>query len=217
MSQIPPNNTQLSYDRVAAEYARRFQDELSKKPFDRKMLAWLVERVDHRGVICDLGCGPGQVASYLHQQGAAVCGIDLSQEMIAQARQLYPHIPFQQGDMRALSAVADASFAGIAAFYAIIHIPPAQMHQTLREMRRVLCDEGVLLVTFHIGDEVRHFDEWWEQKVDLDFIFFQTQQVKTYLHEAGFKVTEALERDPYPDIEVQTRRAYLFAVKPGSE
>ncbi len=32
--------------------------------------------------------------------------------------------------------------------------------------------------------------------------------------QAGFTVEEAIERDPYPEIEVQTQRAYLFAHKP---
>lgn len=207
------NNTQASYDSVASDYAKQFHDEMSKKPFDCHMLKWLAERVGDGGTICDLGCGPGQIADYLHQQGVTVCGIDLSQEMVVQAKQSYPHIPFQQGDMLGLTDVADASFAGIAAFYAIIHIPPAQVPQALSEIRRVLRDGGTLLVTFHIGDEVRHLDEWWNHQVNLDFIFFYTHQMKTYLQEAGFTITEAIERDPYPEIEVQTRRAYLFAVK----
>jgi hypothetical protein len=32
-----------------------------------------------------------------------------------------------------------------------------------------------------------------------------------YLRAAGFTAIEAHERDPYPDVEVQTRRAYIFA------
>jgi len=34
---------QSSYDRVVEEYAGQFRDELDKKPFDRKMLDWLIE------------------------------------------------------------------------------------------------------------------------------------------------------------------------------
>jgi hypothetical protein len=36
---------QSSYDRVAANYAEQFRDEMDKKPFDRKMLDWLAEKV----------------------------------------------------------------------------------------------------------------------------------------------------------------------------
>lgn len=211
-------STQTSYDRVAADYASRFLNELEHKPFDRQMLAWLAERtlqLSEFGLLCDLGCGPGQVAHYLAGQGVQACGIDLSPQMVAQAQQAHPHLCFQQGDMLALTDVADGAFTGIAAFYSIIHIPPPQVPQALREMHRVLCDGGVLLLTFHIGQEVRHLDEWWEHPVDLDFHFFTTQQMRSDLEAAGFTIAEAIERDPYPDIEVQTRRAYIFATKPA--
>ena len=35
--------------------------------------------------------------------------------------------------------------------------------------------------------------------------------------EAGFEIVETLERDPYPDVEHQGRRAYVLATKPGSQ
>ena len=202
---------QNSYDRVAEDYAREFSDELDEKPFDRMMLDWLAEKVNGLGVICDLGCGPGQIASYLHRRGVKVCGVDLSSGMIEQARRLNPDIPFEQGDMLALTNVADNSYGGIAAFYSIIHIPRTSMVHALRELRRVLHPEGFLLITFHIGEEVIHRDEWWNEKVSLDFNFLQTEEVKAHLKTAGFKLEEAIERDPYPDVEYQSRRGYILA------
>ena len=101
---------QVKYDRVAENYTKQFRDEMDKKPFDRKMLEWLAEKVDGLGIICDIGCGPGQIASYLHHYGANVCGIDLSGEMVRQARKLNPDIPFQQGDMLDLADVEDNSY-----------------------------------------------------------------------------------------------------------
>ena len=81
----------------------------------------------------------------------------------------------------------------------------------LVEQRRVLVPSGWLYLSFHIGDEVRHLDEWWEKPVDLDFVFFQPAEMEGYLRAAGFGEIETLERDPYPEVEVQTRRAYIFA------
>jgi uncharacterized damage-inducible protein DinB len=77
-----PERVHAAYNAVADAYADRFFDELKHKPFDRKMLDWLIQRVATAGMICDLGCGPGQVARYLHSQGAEACGIDLSPEMV---------------------------------------------------------------------------------------------------------------------------------------
>jgi hypothetical protein len=53
----------------------------------------------------------------------------------------------------------------------------------------------------------------WGSPVDLDFCFFEREEMRRWLTEAGFTVTEAIERDPYPEVEVPTRRAYLFARK----
>jgi SAM-dependent methyltransferase len=196
---------------VAEDYAEHLYDELEKKPFDRKMLDWLSEKVGGLGVICDMGCGPGQVARYLHDRGVETCGVDLSAEMLKQARRLNPGIQFRQGDMLALSNIADDSYGGIAAFYSIIHLQRPSVAAALRELKRVLLPRGVLLLTFHIGRQVIHRDEWWEKKVNLDFIFFETEEVKGCLTAAGFKLEEVIEREPYTEVEYQSRRAYIFA------
>ncbi len=117
MSQLFLKQTAESYDRVAAAYVQRFQHELDHKPFDRKILELLVEKVGTKVPICDMGCGPGHIAAYVHQLGAAACGIDLSAQMVAEAQRLHPDIPFQQGDMLGLKAVEKEAFGGIAAFY----------------------------------------------------------------------------------------------------
>ena len=57
-------DVQSGYDAVASAYADRFRDELGDKPFDTRMLDWLAERAGGVGPICDMGCGPGQVAAY---------------------------------------------------------------------------------------------------------------------------------------------------------
>jgi SAM-dependent methyltransferase len=204
-----------SYDRVAREYAAQFQDELDEKPFDRKMLEWLAEKVEGRGRICDMGCGPGQIARYLHGLGVRVCGVDLSTEMVREAKRLNPLISFRQGDMLALGGVETEAYGGIAAFYSIIHIPRALIGAALRELKRVLLRGGVLLLTFHIGRETVHRDEFLGEEVSLDFHFFESAEMKAELVTAGFALDEVIERDPYsPDIEYQSRRAYIFARKP---
>ena len=213
-TELVSEDLQSSYDRVAEDYAEHFRDEIDKKPFDRKMLDWLAEKVRDLGIICDLGCGPGQVARYLNDQGAQVCGIDLSTAMVERARSLNPDVPFRQGDMLALNDIADNSYGGIAAFYSIIHVPRPALKQALEELKRVLRPEGVLLLTFHIGQEIVHRDEWWGKEVSLDFIFFETEEMKGHLQTVGFELQEVIERDPYPEVEYPSRRAYIFARKP---
>ena len=199
---------------MAAEYAERYKDEMDDKPFDRDCLDRLAREVGDQGPICDLGCGPGQIARYLYRQGVETLGVDLSPKMVAEAQRLNPEIHFHQGDMSSLPD-ADNSWGGIAAFYCIIHIPREQVVDALREMKRVLKPGGMLLITFHIGEEIKHIDEWWEKPVNLDFAFYLPDQMESWLKEAGFDLVETLVREPDPEVEVATRRAYLFSRKPA--
>jgi ubiquinone/menaquinone biosynthesis C-methylase UbiE len=204
------SNTQKSYDEVAEEYVERIFNELEHKPLDRQLLSRFVEELQGEGLVCEMGCGPGQVARFLHERGARVCGLDLSPRMVEQARQLNPEIDFQQGDMLALE-LADETFDGVVAFYAIVNLPRQKVVTALREFHRVLKPEGRLLIAFHIGREELHMDEWWGKQVSVDFYFFETEEMKTYLQTAGFTVEETIEREPYETVEHPSRRAYIFA------
>jgi len=207
------NEVQTSYDCVADEYVRHIYDELRHKPLDRQLLDRFADRVRGAGLACDLGCGPGQVARYLYERGVVVCGVDLSPGMVERARKLNPGIEFHQGDMRALD-VPDESWGGIAAFYAIVNLPPSDVAQVAHEMWRVLRPGGLLLLSFHIGNEVSHSENLWGCAVCLDFYFFRPEDVAGYLRAAGFEIEEIIEREPYaPEVEYQSRRAYIFARK----
>jgi ubiquinone/menaquinone biosynthesis C-methylase UbiE len=131
--------------------------------------------------------------------------------MIESARRLNPDIEFVRGDMRALDAVADSAFAAIVAAYAIVNIPRDELPLVFREFRRILRPEGVLLLSFHVGDEVRHVTDLHGTPVELDFYFYPPAIVKALLTDAGFTIDDAIEREPYPDVEAQTRRCYIFA------
>ena len=57
----------------------------------------------------------------------------------------------------------------------------------------------------------------WEKQVSIDFIFFQREEMESYLREAGFEIVESIERQPYEGFEVATQRAYVRARKPRAE
>jgi SAM-dependent methyltransferase len=210
------SRTRESYDELAATYTERMFTELAGKPLDRHLLNRLAEDVRGHGLVADLGCGPGHVARYLHDQGVRMLGIDLSPRMIDSARQRSPDIEFRVGDMRALD-LPDAALAGIVAFYSLIHIDEHEMGATLRELRRVLAPGGLLLVAFHIGEETVHRDELWGHTVSLDFRFLMPSPMVARLIEAGFAVLERVEREPYPEVEHPSRRCYLLARSPADQ
>lgn len=209
MSDIP-DSLRTSYDSVAAAYVEHLFSELAQKPLDRHLLNRFAEEVRERGTVGDLGCGPGHVARYLHEQGVRMLGIDLSPEMVRWATQLNPGLEFRVGDIRDLD-LADESLAGIVAFYSVIHLEPSELEGALREFHRVLMRGGVLLLSFHIGDDTLHLDELWGEPVSLDFHFLQPGAVSAALQSASFLISEFVEREPYEGAEYPSRRCYLFA------
>jgi SAM-dependent methyltransferase len=204
------DHIRASYDRVAAEYAAHLADELDHKPLDRALLLRFAELVAGRGDVCDLGCGPGHVARFLHDAGVPISGIDLSPGMVEQARRLNPTLAFRVGDMLALD-LPDGALAGIVAFYAIVNLAPYDVRRALAEMHRVLAPGGVLLLAFHAGDEVLRPAELWGQPISMPFHLFPPASIVRDVESAGFTVVDVVERDPYPDVEYPSRRCYIFA------
>src|SRR3954468_6326163 len=96
-----PISVRTDYDRIAEDYAHKIYGELQHKPFDRALLTRFADAVSGYGTICDMGTGPGHVARFLRDAGAEVFGLDLSPNMVEQARRLSPDITFRVGNMLA--------------------------------------------------------------------------------------------------------------------
>src|SRR5438094_8873517 len=205
---------EASYDRVVKRYVDEFFDELQRKPFDRELLDQFAETVRGQDKICEIGCGPGQIARYLQDRGVSMCGVDLSQAMVKCASRLNPEIPFQRGDMRALE-IPDASLAGIVCFYAIIHLKREDVPRALSEMHRVLKPGGRLLMSFHGGEGELHRDQWYDMPVSIDICLFEREEMSDHLEAAGFEVERIVDREPY-ESEYPTRWVYAFGRKPTS-
>lgn len=197
------------YAPVARAYREHLQGELAGKPLDRAFLDAFAERCAG-GRIADLGCGPGHVARYLADRGARVEGVDLSSEMIEEARAANPGLAFHVGDMFALPA-GIADLAGIVAFYAIVHTPTDRL--PFHELHRVLAPGGLAAIAFHAGDRTVHVDELFGVATSLDFTFHDPDAVVAALVAAGFTLEARLDREPYPDVEHPSRRTYLLARK----
>ena len=203
------------YDKTATYYAEKFINELDKKHLDRLLLKAFADENSGKGKLIDLGCGPGQTTKYLSSCGFTdLIGIDISSAMVAAARSINPHLQFEAGDMLKLG-YPGKSFGSAIAFYAIVHFDYAQIKLVFGETRRVLKDKGQFLFSFHIGTEIIHHDVLFDQPVNIDFHFFETNKIIDLLIETGYDLVDVIERLPYKNAEYQSKRAYIWAESSG--
>jgi SAM-dependent methyltransferase len=201
-----------SYDAIAEDYARTYFDELDGKPFDRAILDRFAADLVGRGRVCDLGCGPGQIARYLARRGVDAFGIDASAGMVATAGRLNPTLEFRRGDFFRLD-LADQALAGIAAFYSLIHCARGDLGRALTELHRVLVPGGRLLMAVHAGAGEVTREDAYGKRIALVATLFSEQEVRDALASAGLRVDELTQRPPY-DFEYPSTRIYALATRP---
>lgn len=149
----------------------------------------------------DLACGPGQVAGYLQQKGLEVRGLDLSERMVELARENFPEVDFEVGNLLRLDEHQELE--AITAFYAVVHLSDRQLKVAMGEMFKALQSGGRLLLTFHSQ----------LLQGQPDYLILPLEQVKDALQEAGFDLEVEIQRMPLAE-EDRTRRALIWATRP---
>lgn len=203
-----------SYDAVARRYAQEVGGELSVKPVDRALYGLFADLVGSGAPVGDVGCGPGHVTSHLAGLGLRPHGVDLSPGMVEVARDRYPGVEFSVGSFTALP---DVAWAGAVVPYSVIHLDDAERPDAWRALARAIRPGGWLLVAFHVeapdqpAGSTQHTTTWWESDVDLHFHFLDPVVVARELAEAGFDLVARTDREPWPEVEYQSRRCYLLA------
>lgn len=201
------------YDKTATKYAEKFKSELEWKHFDALILKAFAEKNKNKGQHIDLGCGPGQTTKFLYDNGVvSILGTDLSPQMVKVASKLNPNIKFEVADMLQLN-YPEKSFASAIAFYAIVHFDYEQVKTAFQEIGKILIEGGEFLFSFHIGDYTVHMDNFFDEKVNIDFYALQTEKIKELLLQTGFEIIDLIEREPYKDKEYDSKRAYIWTKK----
>jgi hypothetical protein len=203
-----------TYGSIAADYADQFAGELGDLPFER----WLLERVvveAGRRPVVDAGCGPGHVAAYLAAAGADACGLDLTPEMVEQARVRFPAVRYDVGDLTRLIRPEKADgWGAVLGWYSLIHLAGSEFPAAVAALARPLAPGGALVLAGHAGREVRRVTSWFGRDVTLDAVLHDPADVVAAATAAGLRHVEWYLRGPIEARQETTDRFYVIARRP---
>ncbi|HEY0544654.1 MAG TPA: methyltransferase domain-containing protein [Pyrinomonadaceae bacterium] len=183
------------------EWAREGRGERMERghrPTGEQAIARLNLKADSR--VLDLGCGSGWATRLmaLRATNGRVVGIDISDEMIAQARASsaqYSNVEFRIGSAEQLP-FADGEFTHAFSMESIYYY--ADMAQALKEVRRVLAPGGVFASVVDLYQENEPSHQWIEQlKVPVQLL--SVEEYHQLFARAGFdEVSDERLYDPTP-------------------
>lgn len=137
-----PDEIGHSYDVLAESWQERMREsKYGVAAFERAL-----QFVAQRGHALDIGCGSSaRLIDLLVERGFQYEGIDVSEKMIALARQQRPALLFHHADICTWPLPRKYDF--IAAYDTIWHLPLAEQELVLRKICDGLAPNGVFLFT----------------------------------------------------------------------
>ncbi|QDK70254.1 class I SAM-dependent methyltransferase [Lactococcus protaetiae] len=121
-----------------------------------------------KGKVVDLGCGNGAVSDFLVRQNVDVLACDFSEEALKNCALLNPKIKTQKVDLREALAFTNKSVSSVIAELSLHYFSSALTEQILREIWRILDDEGLLFVRVNSTKDV-HFDAGQGEEIEQNF------------------------------------------------
>ncbi len=109
---------------------------------EKRLVSSLLERVP-RGKALEIGCGTGHWTVFFQNKGFDVIGIDISEQMIAVAREKYPQLNCQVADAENLAQFPDASFDAVFAITVLEFVDNPE--KVIKQVKRILKPKGYFL------------------------------------------------------------------------
>jgi ubiquinone/menaquinone biosynthesis C-methylase UbiE len=188
MSRINISRTAQKAGKRYSSYAKQYKKLFHKDHLDDTYLHKFTELLPKNATVLDIGCGTGRDVQTLLREGFEVTGIDVSSEMIKIAKKENPDALLQIMEASNLQ-FPNNSFDGIISLYTLEHLNPKLFTKALKEIKRVLRNNGYFLLIQHddeIDGEIP--DLMLEGKKKLYRYMVPLPRLQQQLIDLGFKI-----------------------------
>lgn len=206
----------MDYNSIADKYSR--VRERDWKEFDFLFDKYLLQN----DKVLDLGCGNARFYQVFKNKNVDYLGIDVSSKLIEIAKNNHPEGRFE---VSSINSILGNSFDKVYSIAVLHHIPSRELRLNfLKEMRRVLKDDGYLVLTvWNLKNKIkkRNFIDWfrldkgdvflpWYGSYDTYFHCFNLEELIQLVSEVGFDIIDKGEilvgEKPYSNFYIVGRK-----------
>lgn len=184
--------TTRSYDEAAERFHDCYYspDKIHETASVRLGLISFVKRLPKKGVVLDIGSGPGVHLDFIKRSTRLeVIGIDLSMGMLRFARHQYPEAKLVRMDVRNLS-IRNSCCDGIWSSCLVHHIPKAEVPLFIHELYRIAKPGCLVYIITERGSS-----EGIEESAGQPYLIgprfvsaLEVSEIREITEDAGFKV-----------------------------
>jgi 2-polyprenyl-3-methyl-5-hydroxy-6-metoxy-1,4-benzoquinol methylase len=139
------------------------------------------------GTTVDIGCGIGRDTYWLNQHGFPAVGVDASEEMLKQARRLYPDLIFNQDYLPTLARFDDSQFQNILCSAVLMHLDNNSVKTACLRLLQLLKPNGRLIISIRrTHEENKRENGKLYEVIDIDLFsqFFEQNNCDILLYES---------------------------------
>lgn len=143
--------------------AKDYRSDMHVTQWKRNEVEKVLEKLDNNAYMLDLGAGSGVMAKYFVDDGMNIMCVDLSKSMVELC--IEQGLKAQVMDFYDLT-FDDNSFDCVWSMNTLLHVPKSDIRVVLKEVKRVLKDDGIFYLGLYGGksSEGIYEEDFYEPK-----------------------------------------------------
>lgn len=165
------------FTQIYNEYGWNYYSEI----FGENLKEWLKQEHIRPEKALDLGCGTGILCDILAKNGIKTTGVDISDSMITIAKEKYPHLHFEIGDMSTYIPGEKQNLV-TCVYDAINHILEAdKVEKAFEKVYTCLEMEGIFIFDFLDGEKLESSEPVMIERTEEGEIQFQLTRSEDFV------------------------------------
>lgn len=171
-----------TYDKTVKKYKKNTLNLMPKREAN-----FFISQIPKGGKILDVGCSFGRDCKFFVDKGYETYGIDLSKNMIKEARKYEKRARYYVVDIRSIK-FPNNYFDGIWCTGVLHHIRKRDVLRVLKGFNKVIKKGGILYINAKHGKEEAQIVDTRYNNLPKFYSFFYLYELKDFLRKSGFKI-----------------------------